>query len=73
MQGMILMKEEYDFSKGERSKFFHPDAKLCLPVYLEPDIADFMRKLAGEKDADIEKLVNDWLRKNIGLIESIRQ
>jgi hypothetical protein len=55
------MKEEYDFSKGERGKFFYPDAELCLPVYLEPDIADFMRKLAGQKDTDIEKLVNDWL------------
>lgn len=67
------MKEEYDFSEGERGKFFHPDAELCLPVYLEPDIADFMRKLAGQKDTDIEKLVNDWLRRNISLIETLRQ
>jgi len=73
IRGVILMKEEYDFSKGERGKFFHPDTELCLPVYLEPDIADFMRKLAGQKDTDIEKLVNDWLRRNIGLIETLRQ
>ena len=31
------MKKEYDFSKGEHSKFFNQDAELCLPVYLEPD------------------------------------
>ena len=68
---MINMKKEYDFSKGERGKFFNQDAELCLPVYLEPDIADFMRKIAGQKDTDIEKLVNDWLRRNIGLIETI--
>lgn len=67
------MKKEYDFSKGERGKFFHPDAELCLPVYLEPDIAAFMQKIAGQKDTDVEKLVNDWLRRNIGLIETIRQ
>jgi len=66
------MKKEYDFSKGERGKFYDPDAELCLPIYLEPDIADFMRKLAGQKDADIEKLVNDWLRKNIYLIETVQ-
>ena len=66
------MKKEYDFSKGERGKFYDPDAELCLPIYLEPDIADFMRKLAGQKDADIEKLVNDWLRKNIDLIETVQ-
>jgi hypothetical protein len=67
------MKKEYDFSKGERGKFFHLEAELCLPVYLEPDIANFMRKLAGQKDTDIEKLVNDWLRRSIGLIASLRQ
>ena len=32
------MKKEYDFSKGERGKFFRPGAKLNLPVYLEPDL-----------------------------------
>ena len=69
---MISMKKEYDFSKGERGKFYDPDAELCLPIYLEPDIADFMQKLAGEKDTDIEKLVNNWLRKNIDLIETVQ-
>ena len=43
------MKKEYDFSKGERGKFFKPDAELCLPIYLEPDIADFMSKIAEKK------------------------
>jgi hypothetical protein len=27
------MRKEYDFSKGERGKFFRPDAKLNIPVY----------------------------------------
>ena len=66
------MKKEYDFSKGERGKFYDPNAELCLPIYLEPDIADFMRKFADQKDAVIEKLVNDWLRKNIDLIETVQ-
>ncbi len=35
------MKKEYDFSKGERGKFYRPDAKLNLPVYLEPDLRDY--------------------------------
>ncbi len=42
------MKKEYDFSKGERGKFLNQDAELCLPVYLEPNIAYFMRKIAGQ-------------------------
>ncbi len=35
------MKKEYDFSKGERGKFFRPGTKLNLPVYLEPDLRDY--------------------------------
>ncbi len=35
------MRKEYDFSKGERGKFFRPGAKLSLPVYLEPDLRDY--------------------------------
>ena len=35
------MKKEYDFSKGERGKFYRPDARLNLPVYLEPDLREY--------------------------------
>jgi hypothetical protein len=35
------MKKEYDFSKGERGKFYRPDIQLRLPVYLEPDLRKF--------------------------------
>ena len=43
------MKKEYDFSKGEREKFYHPNATLNLPIYLAPDIAEFIQKYAREK------------------------
>lgn len=65
------MKKEYDFSKGERGKFYHPDAQLNLPIYLEPEVAEFIRKYAKEKNVDTETLVNKWLRKNIEVIRSI--
>ncbi len=32
------MKREYDFSKGERGRFFHPEAILHVPVYLEQGV-----------------------------------
>jgi hypothetical protein len=66
------MKQEYDFSKAERAKFYHPDAEYCFPVYLESDVNDFVNKLADEKDIDVQKLVNEWLRADIKLIESMR-
>ncbi|OGX11900.1 MAG: hypothetical protein A2Y42_02505 [Omnitrophica WOR_2 bacterium GWB2_45_9] len=64
------MKKEYDFSKGERGKFYRFDAELNFPVYLEPKIANFIHKLAGKKDTDMETIVNDWLRRDIGLIQT---
>ena len=65
------MKEEYDFSKGERGKLYHEDTELYLPVYLDPEIPDFLRKVTGEKGIEIETLVNDWIKKNIALIETV--
>jgi hypothetical protein len=67
------MKEQYDFSKGKRGKFYHPNAVFSFPVYLEPDVNDFMSKLAEEQDIDIQELVNEWLRANIKLIQSVQQ
>jgi len=63
------MKKEYDFSRGERGKFYHPGAEFNLPIYLEPDIADFVKKLAAEKDIDQSKIVNMRLKKDKEIIE----
>jgi hypothetical protein len=65
------MRAEYDFSKGERGKFYSPDAVFSFPVYLEPDVNDFMNQLADEREIDIQELVNEWLRASIKLIQSI--
>jgi hypothetical protein len=66
------MKDEYDFSKGERGKFYKPDAELRIPVYLQKDIAEFLQKIAEEKGIDVQTIVNDWLRRNIGLVETTK-
>jgi len=67
------MKKEYDFSKGERGKFYSSEAVFNFPVYLEPDVDEFLSNLAEEKGIDVQQLVNEWLRVNIKLIQSIRQ
>jgi len=43
------MKAQYDFSKGERGKFYRPDAALNLPLYLDPDVDAFMRQLVSSQ------------------------
>ena len=59
------MKKEYDFSKGERGKFYRPDIELNVPIYLEPDVAKFMQRVAEQKGSDVDTIVNDWLRRDI--------
>ncbi|MDE0638187.1 MAG: hypothetical protein OXI43_20295 [Candidatus Poribacteria bacterium] len=66
------MKAEYDFSKGERGKFYNADAVFQIPIYLEKDVDDFMRHLADVKGKDVGELVNELLRHNIQLIQRIQ-
>ncbi len=55
------MKEHYDFSKGERGKFYNPEATFRLPIYLEPDVEEFMVKSAQPQNTDIQDLINKLL------------
>ncbi|MEP7039290.1 MAG: hypothetical protein ABI891_13225 [Acidobacteriota bacterium] len=63
------MKKEYDFSKGIRGKFYNADAEFNLPIYLEPEIAEFVQKLAVEKNIDRSEIVNQLLKKDKEIIE----
>ena len=68
------MPAEIDFSKGERGKFFfHPNAKLNLPVYLDDQVQARLTALANAKGVDFSVLVNDMLKKDIELIEMARE
>jgi hypothetical protein len=65
------MKKEYDFSKGERGKFYTENAELNLPVYLDPDVEAFIRQYSQKKNVDLQIIVNEWLRKDIEVIQSV--
>jgi hypothetical protein len=67
------MKAEYDFSKGERGRFYRPDAEFSFPIYLEPDVDAYLNELADERDEDVQQLVNEWLRVNIKFVQSVRR
>jgi len=63
------MKEKYDFSKGERGKFFRSDMKLNLPVYLDDDVLEFVEKITKRKNIDIQTVVNQLLKSDIKIAE----
>ncbi|MBK9153067.1 MAG: hypothetical protein IPM25_02405 [Chloracidobacterium sp.] len=63
------MKKEYDSSKGVRGKFYNPDGKFNIPVYLEPEVAAFVDQLSAKKKLDRSQIVNRLLKKNREIIE----
>ncbi len=67
------MKKEYDLSKGERGKFFRPDAELNIPIYLEPQIAEAVREHARKRSTNMGSLVNEWLPKDLRLARQERK
>ncbi len=66
------MKKEYDFSKGERGKFFRPNAKLNLPVYVDAEVLAFVQRIAKRRKTDLSSVVNQLLRGDMELAKSIQ-
>jgi len=66
------MRDEYDFSKGERGKFFKPDAQLNLPVYLDEEVRTYLQRQATAKGKELNEIVNEMLKKDIDLVEVVK-
>ena len=66
------MKKEYNFSKGIRGKFYRPDVRLNLPIYLDQDVAEFVQKYAKRKKLDSQTLVNKLLRSSKDSIQALQ-
>ena len=66
------MKPEYDFSKGQRGKFFRPNAELRLPIYLTPEVQQFLTEHAAQKGVPLGEIVNTLLKHEIQMIESAK-
>ena len=61
---------EIDFSGGTRGKFYRPNARLNLPVYLDADVQDYLAALAARKGVPLSDLANDLLKKDIAILEA---
>lgn len=66
------MKPEYDFSKGERGKFFRPNAEVRLPIYLNADVQAYLAERAAQKGIPLGEMVNTLLKQEIQMIETVR-
>jgi len=66
------MRKEYDFSKGERGKFYRPNAKLNLPVYLDEEVLAFVQRIARRRKSDLSSVVNQLLRGDMQVAEGLK-
>ena len=63
------MKKEYDFSKGERGKFYQLEVELHMPIYLDQEVLETLQKLANKRNVEISTLVNEWIKKDISIVQ----
>ncbi|MCX6998965.1 MAG: hypothetical protein NT106_01500 [Candidatus Sumerlaeota bacterium] len=66
------MKKEYDFSGGVRGKFYKPDVKLNLPIYLDQEVLAFIESIASKRESDISSVVNEILRSDMRLSKTMK-
>jgi hypothetical protein len=64
------MKDEYDFSKAERGKFYREGVPLVPPVHLEPEVLEYLTERASAEGVSLSSLVNTLLKKDIELIDA---
>ena len=63
------MKTHYDFSKGERGKFYRKGAHLRVPIYLESDLQQRLERIAQKKGLELGDIVSNLLAKDVELLE----
>jgi hypothetical protein len=66
------MKREYDFSNAERGKFHRPNAVIRTPVYLDRNVQRYLAERAKSKGVEVADLVNQMLKHDIEMVESVR-
>lgn len=65
-----VMKTEYDFTKGERGKFFIPEEEIHIPFYLDSKTEKRIRIQAAKAGTNPEELVATFIENELDLIES---
>ena len=65
------MKDEYDFSKATKGKFYKKNSEFHSPIYLEKNLENYFTKLAKQKKQTLNDVVNSILSKDIEIAELV--
>ena len=63
---------EVDFTNATRGKFYRPNLRLNMPVYLDAEVQDYLNVIAAKKGVALSQLANDLLKREIGIIEAVK-
>ncbi|MGI8992027.1 MAG: hypothetical protein ACR2I2_20925 [Bryobacteraceae bacterium] len=63
---------EFEWAKGERGKFYRPNAGLRLPIYLDDDVQSSLAEQAARKGIPLNEMINGLLKQDIQIIESVK-
>ncbi len=66
------LPDDINFSGGKRGKFYRPDARLNLPVYLDAEVLTYLSAIASRKGVEVSALANDLLKREIAILESVK-
>lgn len=67
------MPGEIDFIRGRRGIHHIPaDAKVFLPISIEPSVWDYFSSQAEQKGVDLSELVTDILSRDIEINEALK-
>jgi hypothetical protein len=66
------LDKEVDFSKGVRGKFYRPEMKLRIPIYLEETLMENLAEIAERRGINLDDLVSDLLRRDLEIVDALR-
>jgi len=67
---MEELPPDFDFSKGEVGKFYHENAVIHFPVYLDPEVLKFFSNRAHGQHLSIEALLSQILGREMAQIRA---
>jgi len=65
------MAEEYDFSKGERGKFYVPVEEIVLPHYLEAPLEQNLSRLAAKMGKTPDALLKIIVEGELNVLDKL--
>ena len=68
--GLVAVQVVAGVERGQR-KIHRPDAVFRLPVYMDEEIGSYLVAKAEAKGVELSDLVNDLLRREIEIIETV--